>query len=162
METITSQTNVLLRSRYINALQTNEGFLKNRFEGTKPKIYNRLLVKYRNQFQAGYLADKDAGESSINEFSSFHIAVNDIGVIHRAVIMDYFLEFGQGLTFWSPSAYGKGADAVVPVRRNDKIIRPYTSSTENNFFRGAAAAFNLGDFIFSGFYSYNYLMQILI
>ncbi len=156
METITSQTNVFLRSRFINALQTNEGFFENRFEGTKPKIYNRFLVKYGNHFQAGYLADKDAGESAINEFSTFHIAVNDIGVIHRAVIMDYFLEFGQGLTFWSPYAYGKGADAVVPVRRNDRIIRPYTSSTENNFFRGAAAAFNLGDFILSGFYSYNY------
>jgi hypothetical protein len=156
METIASQTNVLLRSRFINALQTNEGFLENRFEGTKPKIYNRLLVKYNNHFQAGYLADKDAGESAINEFSTFHIAFNDISFVHKAVIMDYFLEFGQGLTFWSPYAYSKGADAVVPVRRNDKIIRPYTSSTENNFFRGAAAAFNLGDFILSGFYSYNY------
>lgn len=156
METIASETNVLLRSRFINALQTNEGFLKNRFAGTKPKIYNRLLVKYSNQFQAGYLADKDAGESAINEFSTFHIAINDVGFVHKAVIMDYFLEFGQGLTFWSPYAFSKGADAVVPVRRNDRIIRPYTSSTENNFFRGAAAAFNFGDFILSGFYSYNY------
>ena len=156
MESIVSKTNVLFRSRFINALQTNEGFLNNRFEGTKPKIYNRMLVKYSNQFQVGYLADKDAGESAINEFSTFHIAFNDISFIHKAVIMDYFLEFGQGLTFWSPYAYSKGADAVVPVKRNDRIIRPYTSSTENNFFRGAAAAFNLGDFILSGFYSYNY------
>ena len=156
IETITSNSDILFRSRFINALQTNEGFSRNKFEGTKPKIYNRLLVKYNNQFQAGYLADKDAGESSINEFSTFHIAFNDIGFVQKAVIMDYFLEFGQGLTFWSPYAYSKGADAVVPVRRTDRIIRPYTSSTENNFFRGAAAAFNLGDFIVSGFYSYNY------
>jgi len=155
-ETITSKSSVLLRSRYINALQTNEGFLTNKFAGTKPKIYNRLLVKYSNQFQAGYLTDKDAGESSINEFSTFHLAINDIGFVQRAVIMDYFLEFGQGLTFWSPYAYSKGADAVVPVRRNDRIMRPYTSSTENNFFRGAAAAFKIGDFILSGFYSDNY------
>ncbi len=155
-ETITSNSNVLLRSRFINALQTSEGFLKKRFSGTKPKIYNRLLVKYSNQFQAGYLADKDAGESSINEFSTFHIAFNDIDFLYKAVIMDYFLEFGQGLTFWSPYAFSKGADAIVPVRRNDRIIRPYTSSTENNFFRGAAAALKFGDFIFSGFYSYNY------
>lgn len=156
IETITSNSDILFRSRFINALQTNEGFSRNKFEGTKPKIYNRLLIKYNNQFQAGYLADKDAGESSINEFSTFHIAFNNISFVQKAVIMDYFLEFGQGLTFWSPYAYSKGADAVVPVRRTDRIIRPYTSSTENNFFRGAAAAFNLGDFILSGFYSYNY------
>ena len=156
IETITSKSNLFLRSRYITALQQNEGFLENRFVGSKPKIYNRLLVKYSNQFQAGYLADKDAGESAVNEFSSFHFAFNDISFVYRAVIMDYYLEFGQGLTFWSPYAFSKGADAVVPVRRNDRIIRPYTSSTENNFFRGAAAAFNLGDFILTGFYSYNY------
>jgi len=156
IETITSKSKVLLRSRYITALQQNDGFLRNRFEGTKPKIYNRLLVKYSNQFQAGYLTDKDAGESAINEFSTFHIAANDIGFVHRAVIMDYLLEFGQGLTFWSPYAFSKGADAIVPVRRNDRILRPYTSSTENNFFRGVASAFNIGDFILTGFYSYNY------
>ena len=156
IETITSKSNVLLRSRYITALQQNDGFLRNKFEGTKPKIYNRLLVKYSNQFQAGYLTDKDPGESAINEFSTFHFAVNDIGFVHRAVIMDYLLEFGQGLTFWSPYAFSKGADAIVPVRRNDRILRPYTSSTENNFFRGIASAFNIGDFILTGFYSYNY------
>lgn len=156
IETIASKSNVLLRSRYITALQQNDGFLRNRFEGTKPKIYNRLLVRYNNQFQAGYLTDKDPGESAINEFSSFHIAANDIGFINRAVILDYLLEFGQGLTFWSPYAFSKGADAIVPVRRNDRILRPYTSSTENNFFRGVASAFNIGDFILTGFYSYNY------
>ena len=156
IETIASKSNLLLRSRYITALQQNEGFLENRFEGSKPKIYNRLLVKYGNQFQAGYLADKDAGESAINEFSSFHLAFNDISFVYRAVIMDYFLEFGQGLTFWSPYAFSKGADAVLPVRRNDRILRPYTSSTENNFFRGAASAFKFGDLIVTGFYSYNY------
>ncbi len=155
-ESFTSKANVLLRSRYISALQTNEGFSENKFVGTKPKTYNRLLVKYNNQFQAGYLADKDAGENSIDEFSSFHLAFNEISFLYKAVILDYLLEFGQGLTLWSPYAFSKGADAVVPVKRNDRILRPYTSSTENNFFRGAAAAFNLGDFLLTGFYSNNY------
>lgn len=156
IETFTSKTNVLLRSRYINALQNSEGFLEDKFIGTKPKTYNRLLIKYNNQVQAGYLADKDPGENSFDEFSSFHLAVNDMSFVHRAVIFDYLLEFGQGLTLWSPYAYPKGPDAVVPFKRNDRIIRPYTSSTENNFFRGAAAAFNIGDFVLTGFYSNNY------
>lgn len=156
IKSITSRSNILFRSRVINSLQTNDGFISERFEGTKPKIYNRLLIKYDKQFQAGYLADKDAGESSVNEFSTYHIAINDVSFVRQAVIMDYILEFGQGLTFWTPYAYSKGADAIVPVRRTDRILRPYTSSTENNFFRGAAAAFNLGDFILSGFYSNNY------
>ena len=156
LKMVISKSDVLLRSRFINALQNNKGFLENKFVGSKPRIYNRLLVKYSNQLQAGYLAEKDPGESAINEFSTFHLAFNEIGFIYKAVIMDYFLEFGQGLTLWSPYAYSKGADAVYPVKRKDRIIRPYTSSTENNFFRGAAASFKIGDIFLSGFYSNNY------
>lgn len=148
-------TNIFLRSRIINSLQTNEGFTKNKYIGTKPKTYSRLLVKYSDHFQAGYLADKDAGEIDFNEFSSFHVAANDLGFIDKAVLLDYLLEFGQGLTFWSPYAYSKGADAIVPVKRTDRNIRPYTSSTENNFFRGAASAFRFKNFIITGFYSNN-------
>lgn len=154
-ERISERSKILLRSRVINSLQTNKGFLENKYIGTKPKTYNRLLVKYNNQFQAGYLADKDAGEKDFNEFSSFHVAINDFHFLEKAVILDYQLEFGQGLTFWSPYAYSKGADAVVPLKRRDRNIRPYISSTENNFFRGAAAALRFGDFSFTGFYSNN-------
>lgn len=154
-EIISANSKILLRSRIINSLQTNKGFTENKYLGSKPKTYTRLLINYNNQFQAGYLADKDAGEKDFNEFSSFHIAVNDFEFIEKAVLIDYLLEFGQGLTFWSPYAYSKGADAIIPVKRKDRNIRPYTSSTENNFFRGAGAAFHFGDFIVTGFYSNN-------
>ncbi len=155
LENFVRRSNVLFRSRMINALQTNRGFLENRFNGTKPKIYNRLLLRYNRQFQIGYLAEKDAGELDVNEFSTYHFAVNDIGIVHKAVIFDYLLEFGQGLTFWSPYAFSKGPDAVYPVKRTDHLIKPFTSSTENNFFRGAAAAIKFDKFYFSFFYSNN-------
>ena len=150
-----SQTKLLLRSRIINSLQNNEGFNRNKYEGTKPRVYNRLLLKYSNNFQAGILAEKDPGESSFNEFTTYHIAINDFGFLYKAVIMDYYLEFGQGLTMWSPYAFSKGPDAIFPVKRNDKISKPFTSSTENNFFRGVTASFKLDDFIITGFYSDN-------
>ena len=151
-----SQTKLLLRSRIINSLQTNEGFNRNKFEGTKPRVYNRLLLKYSNNFQAGILAEKDPGESSFNEFTTYHLALNDVGFIYKAVVMDYYLEFGQGLTMWSPYAFSKGPDAIFPVRRKDKISKPYTSAGENNFFRGVTASFKIDDFIITGFYSDNY------
>ncbi|MBT8382721.1 MAG: helix-hairpin-helix domain-containing protein [Ignavibacteria bacterium] len=155
-ENFMQSSNILLRSRIINSLQTNKGFNENKFEGTKPKVYNRLLIRYNRQFQIGYLAEKDAGEKQLNEFSTYHLAINDLGIIHKAVVLDYLLEFGQGLTLWSPYAFLKGADAVYPVKRTDRILRPYTSSTENNFFRGGAAAIKFDNFIFSAFYSNNY------
>ena len=151
-----TQTKLLVRSRIINSLQTNEGFNTDKFEGTKPRVYNRLLLKYSNNFQAGILTEKDPGESSLNEFTAYHLAVNDVGFVYKAIVMDYYLEFGQGLTMWSPYAFSKGPDAIFPVKRMDKISRPFTSSSENNFFRGVTASFKLDDFIITGFYSDNY------
>lgn len=154
-ENIIHNTQIQLRSRVSNDLQTRKGFLTGKFEGSKPKVYNRLLIKSSNKIQLGILSEKDAGESSLSEFNTYHLAFSDIGIIHRAVVMDYMLEFGQGLTFWNPFGFSKGSDAVYPVKRVDKIIKPYTSSTENNFFRGVAAAVELDNFIFTGFYSNN-------
>jgi hypothetical protein len=155
LENFIGRSNVLFRSRMINVLQPNRGFLENRFNGTKPKIYNRLLIRYNRQFQIGYLAEKDAGELRLNEFSTYHFAASDLGIIHKVVVMDYLLEFGQGLTLWSPYAFSKGPDAVYPVKRTDHLIKPFTSSAENNFFRGVAAAIKFDKFYFSAFYSNN-------
>ena len=146
---------LLLRSRVSNDLQTRKGFVTGKFDGTKPKVYNRLLIKHDNKYQLGFLSEKDAGEVSLDEFTTYHFAVNDIGILHKAVVMDYILEFGQGLTLWSPYGFSKGSDAIYPVKKKDRIIRPYTSATEVNFFRGAAASIKLNNFIVSGFYSNN-------
>lgn len=55
---------------------------------------------------------------------------------------DYTLQFGQGLTLWSGFAFGKGPD-VTSVAKKDLGLRPYTSTNEYSFFRGAAATINL-------------------
>ncbi|NNG27373.1 MAG: hypothetical protein HKM87_07595, partial [Ignavibacteriaceae bacterium] len=150
-----SSSGLLIRSRVSNDIQTRKGFVEGKYEGTKPKVYNRLLIKHDKKFQLGFLSEKDAGEVSLDEFTSYHFAVNDIGILHKAVVMDYILEFGQGLTLWSPYGFSKGSDAVYPVKKKDRIIRPYTSATEVNFFRGAAASIKLNNFFVSGFYSNN-------
>jgi len=150
-----TNSSLLMRSRVSNDLQTRKGFVEGKFEGTKPKVYNRLIINHDKKYQLGFLSEKDAGEVSLDEFTSFHFAVNDVGILHKVVIMDYILEFGQGLTLWSPYGFSKGSDAVYPVKKKDRIIRPYTSATEVNFFRGGAASIKLNNFIVSGFYSNN-------
>ena len=155
MENIFGNTKVLFRSRFANDLQTRSGFTDGDYEGTKPRVYNRLLLKYQNHIQAGIIIEKDPGEISLYEYNSYHLALNDIGILHRAVIMDYIHEFGQGLVFWSPYAFSKGSDAIYPVKRNDKFIKPYTSSSEVNYLRGAAASVMIDKFLFTAFYSNN-------
>jgi hypothetical protein len=155
MDNIFSNTKFILRSRVTNDLQTRNGFVTNRFEGTKPKFYNRMFLQYNNKVQLGFLVEKDAGEVSINEFTSYHLAVRDLGLLHSFVLGDYIIEFGQGLALWSPYGFLKGADAIFPLKKKDRALRPYSSATETLFLRGAAASVKINDFIITGFYSKN-------
>ena len=135
--------------------RTKKGFTNNKYLGSKPKIYNRLLVNYNNHYELGLLTDKDAGEKSLDDFYSFHFAVKNYGILQSFVAGDYLMEFGQGLVLWSPYGFSKGAEAVYPLKKRDGDIKPYTSSTENNFFRGTAAVIKYNNFRLSAFYSNN-------
>lgn len=145
------------RSRVMNDLQERRGFSENKYEGSRPKIYNRVLLKYDNLIEAGLVAEKDAGEKSLNDFTSFHVALKNYEFIKTFVLGDYTLEFGQGLALWSPFAFSKGADAIYPLKRKGKPINPFKSTNENNFFRGAASSIRLNNFFMvSSFYSNNF------
>jgi hypothetical protein len=50
-------------------------------------------------------------------------------------------EFGQGVTLWRASGFGKGREPIRPLVRRGRGIRPYASTDENRFFRGIAATF---------------------
>jgi hypothetical protein len=144
------------RSRYLSDLQLREGYKNKRFAGSKSKIYNRILLKHKN-YQLGFTTDKDPGEKDFAEFSSFHISINEIGIIDNLIVGDYLIEFGQGLAIWSPYGFNKGGDAVYPLKKKNRNIRAYTSTDENKFLRGSAASISLGSFRLTGFYSFNKL-----
>lgn len=144
------------RSRIVNDLQNRRGFSDNKYDGSRPKIYNRFLYNYKNYFDVALVTEKDAGEKSINDFTSFHFAFKDYELIKLLVVGDYTLNFGQGLALWSPFAFSKGSDAIYPAKRKGKFINPFKSTFENNFFRGTAVTIQVNDLLFSTFYSNNF------
>ena len=152
---ILSKSKVNLRSRVTNDLQNRDGFTNGKFEGSKIKSYNRLLFNFDNHFQAGILAEKDPGEISYTDFTSFHFQVNDFGILKRFVAGDYLLEFGQGLALWSPFGFSKSADAVFPVKKRARFLRSYTSAAEYRYYRGAASTLTFDDITLTTFYSNN-------
>ncbi len=154
-ESLSSSSKIYFRNRVTNDLQTRKGFLENKFEGSEIDMYNRLMVKYDKNYQFGILTEKDAGEKEFNEFTSAHLFAKDLGYIKNLVLGDYYLEFGQGLALWNAYGFSKGADAVYPVKKSERKIIPYTSASENNFFRGAAGTFDYAPFSVSVFYSKN-------
>lgn len=152
-KSIPSELDLQFRSRYGNDLQTRKGFEEGIYIGTKLRAYNRLILKYSKQVQAGIILDKDAGERDLNDFNSFHLNVKDLSIIDNLVVGDYVLEFGQGLMVWSPYSFSKGSDAIFPVKRKGKTIKPYTSSFEYDFMRGGAFTIKYSDLFLTAFYS---------
>jgi hypothetical protein len=97
--------------------------------GTPQKLYARYAFNYKNKIRFGFTMEKDAGEvflksqlgdsvmklvgdkvNNIFDFYSAHAYVSDIGILKKAVIGDYHLEFGQGLTLWTGLAFGKSSE----------------------------------------------------
>ena len=144
-----------IRNRVSNDLQNRDGFRSGKYQGSKLKSYNRFLYNYDNTYQAGILVEKDPGELSYSDFTSFHLQIKDVGFVKNFIAGDYVLEFGQGLALWSPFGFSKGADAIFPVKKRARYLRPYTSAAEYRYYRGAAAQLSFDDFSLTTFYSNN-------
>ena len=149
-----SNLSLKIRSKIQDDLQDRKGFVENKFAGSKYKIYNRFTASLNN-FELGLLTDKDPGESSINDFSSYFLAIKKTGFINNIILGDYLIKWGQGLALWSPYGFSKGADAVFTVKKNSKIVSRYASASEINFLRGSALNLGWENFSFTAFYSRN-------
>lgn len=117
--------------------------------GSKDKLYSRYRFKCGNYLSIGFTAEKDAGEEFFKgtqkkgfDFYSGHIFIRDIGIVKHAVVGDYLVSFGQGLTLGMGVAMGKTASALS-IKRVAYKLKPYTSVDENLFMRGAATTIKL-------------------
>lgn len=152
-----SGVSMKMRSRFLNDLQQRRGFKENKFVGSPYKIYNRISTNYSDNISAGFLSEKDPGENSLSDFSSAYINISNWMNFKNIIAGDFLVKFGQGLALWSPYGFSKGSDAVYSVKKNAGSVVPYSSATENSFFRGAAIEYEWEHTKFTGFISKNSL-----
>lgn len=115
------------------------------FKGIPFDLYSRFKHNYENRLSYGFTLENDAGEelfkgSNSNgfDFYSGHFYLKDLNSLVKTVaIGDYTVSFGQGLIVHSGFGRGKSS-AAVDLRKNRRVIKPYTSVDENLFNRGAA------------------------
>jgi hypothetical protein len=156
--------------RYSRTLEMQEGYrdipdsvkLDNPngfYLGSPDRLYLRYGFNYHNKFRAGITADKDAGEEFFQgsqprgfDFYSGFAWATDMGIVKQLAVGDYHLEFGQGLTLWTGLSFGKSSDGVSVIK-NQRRVRPNTSSNENLFLRGLAVTAGFGNFNLTTFYS---------
>ncbi len=151
-----------------NTLEQKKGFspLKGketvRYLGSPGSIYLRYKLFHSNDISAGFTLEKDDGESIKfdpkrkqygADFNSFHFQIQNKGRWKNITLGDYTMSYGQGIVLASGFYLGKGAETILTVRRNSLGIRPYSSVIEQNFFRGAAATYQVGAFELTGFFS---------
>jgi len=143
-----------LRSRFVKDLQDRKGYMDGSYLGSEYKSYQRAKLKF-GDFKFAGLVEKDPGEKKFDDFTSASASLNDYMFINKLTIGDYLIEFGQGLIYWGPYSFGKGREAVRTVARSAKFLRDYTSTDENQFYRGVAGNFQFNNFRFMAFYSNN-------
>ena len=123
-------------------------------------FYTSLRYSYTfdNRLQAGFVAEKDAGEAFLNDYHkgydyySVHAVLKDIGKIRTLAVGDYKASFGQGLVISNDFTPSRSSILAQAERRNNGFRRHY-STNETDFFRGVATTVSLGRVDVSAFYS---------
>ncbi|MBB5620408.1 hypothetical protein HDE69_001457 [Pedobacter cryoconitis] len=141
-----------LTLRYGQLLEKQKGYNDlpgSRYLGTPEKLLLQYRYRLNNQAALSIVAKKDAGESFFSgnsksgfDFISGSFALYNSGRFKKIVAGDYSLQFGQGLSLWSGSSFGKGDD-VAGIAKKDTGLKPYTSANEYSFFRGTGATYSL-------------------
>ena len=143
-----------------------------RYLGSPQRYMIRYSYNYRDRIRVGFVAEKDPGEALFYnrysdtikalignhrnygfDFYGLYAYINDFGILRDAVIGDYQLSFGQGLTLWNGMSYGKigaGSSTIKQARG----IKPKTSATETGFLRGTAATLYYKGVSLTAFYSF--------
>jgi hypothetical protein len=132
------------------------GIESGKYAGENLRIYSRVQA-VTPHFGVHLLQESDIGEPQFDDFLSFNVHAETIGILSRAVIGDYRLSFGQGLVFGQGRYFSKGSDAIDGVLLFAPALRPYTSAGENYFLQGAAVTLSPEPFEVTAFTSSNKL-----
>ena len=119
---------------------------QSRFQG--PPVGTLLKYKISNQqhWQGGLTLENDPGENYFSksqktgfDFLSAHACYTPGKIIHRIIVGDYKLRWGQGLLAWSGYSSGKST-STLSNEKSGNGIAPYTSTDENRYLRGMAVS----------------------
>jgi hypothetical protein len=162
--TLENRTNSVSDSAHFRStFLTNFSIKSSDIDTSSPGSPVKILTKYQfvsGNITGGFTAEKDQGEKllsgspSLPDFFSGHLSFSGKGIIRRIVIGDYAARFGQGTNINTGLRMGLSLSTPGNMSGRDEI-KPYTSTGENNFFRGIAAQFQIKKLTFSAYYSKN-------
>ena len=115
--------------------------------GSPLKMVVRYKAGYR-KISCGFTSEKDSGEKLLGgkpplpDFLSGYISFTGNNILKKVVIGDFSASYGLGTNVSSGVRTGLSLTAPGYMSGGDEI-RPYTSTGENRYFRGAAVLIQL-------------------
>lgn len=134
-------TDHYLLIRADQTLEPSRGFTDSVYAGSRQRIYTRYRMQHSQDFSIGFVSEKDAGETSLLDYYTFHAQLQNKGNFKNIIVGDYQASFGQGLVYGAGYFVGKGGEPIYTVRRSAVGLRPYNSLIEGGFFRGGAITY---------------------
>ncbi|MDZ7262896.1 MAG: helix-hairpin-helix domain-containing protein, partial [candidate division KSB1 bacterium] len=141
------------RTRLIEKLEKARGFKNGIYYNSPQKFYHRMAVKLGNNIQTALLVEKDPGEKQWNDLSLYYLRIDGLSERSKLLLGHYHLELGQGLTFWGPYGFSKGAESVSMAKRRSRGLVEYHSVEENASLFGAAGQVEFSRFSLAAFAS---------
>ncbi len=129
------------------------------FQERKGDLADYLGYRYRHSFRAEYsegerlkvglIGSQDAGEpffAGDNRWGydnySYYVQVGHLGVLDKAIVGKYRVSAGMGLVLGGSFRLGK-LTALMSLGRQPTTLRPHSSRSQADYFRGAAATVRL-------------------
>ena len=129
------------------------------YEGARDRFYTRYRFQSGDRISVGLTAEKDPGEAFFSgsnkngfDFYSGHVSIKVNSVVQNITVGDFLVRSGQGLVLWQGFSSGKSVYSMN-ISKTNQGVRPFTSTDENLFFRGAATTLKFGNAKLSLFYS---------
>ena len=129
------------------------------YEGNRGRYYTRYRFQSNDLISAGITAEKDPGEAFFSgsnkngfDFYSAHLSLKANSIIQNITVGDFMVRSGQGLVLWQGFSTGKSV-YTLDILKTNQGIRPFTSTDENLFFRGAATTLQVQNGKLELFYS---------
>lgn len=131
-------------------LRSKRKYEKDTLPGIPYYLYMKYRLRYGEHYQFGFLLENDSYERKLPDFSSGYLLFSDIPLISAKrfklsslVIGDYSLRMGQGLVIWNSFSLSGFGDPSSVFKKESGVI-PYSSSDEQNFYRGVGTSFEVG------------------
>jgi hypothetical protein len=149
---IAENRNAYFMASHARVLQRRAGD-DSTFLGSPDQLKVRFRSSRPGDFSLGFILEKDAGEPFVFEslwrpgfdHLSFHVQLQNKGIIENFVVGDYQVQAGQGLLLGGLFGLGKsGSETVNTLRRANIGGLPFSSSNENGALRGVIATIRSG------------------